>query len=102
MLFRQFLLASARPNHPNHKADETHAGLQRFKDDVLPLTVNYITDGPNNRIGIRTIHCISVRNCITTNGYNEVLNDQAANINISEINILKKTRTTLSQLRSGY
>ena len=72
MLFRQFLLASARPNHPNHEADETHAGLQRFKDDVLPLTVSYRTDGPNYRTDLKTIHCISFRNCIPTNGYNEV------------------------------
>ena len=109
MLSRQFLLGSARPSHPNHKNMQEapkrlmkHTLATRFKDDVLPLTTDGITDEPNYKKGLKTIHCNSVLNSIRTNGHNKVLNDQAPNVNITEINLPRRTRTILSQLRSGY
>ena len=102
MLSKQFLLSSARPSHPNHKdMQEAPKRLMkqtlasRFKDDVLTLTADGIMDEPSYKKGLKAI------NSIRTNGHNKVLNDQAPNINILEIILPRKTRTTLSQLRSG-
>ena len=70
----------------------------RFKDNLLPITANGITDEPTYKRGLKTINCSSVRNSIRTNGHNAVPNDQATNINITEINLPRKTRITVSQL----
>ena len=109
MLSRQFLLSSTRPSHPNHKdIQEAPKRLMRntlaskFKNDVLPFTANGVTDEPTYRAGLKTIHSSGVRDCIAKTGNNKVLNDIAPNINITETDLPRKTRTTLAQLRSGY
>ena len=61
-----------------------------------------ITNKRELKRGIKSIHTSSVRESINKLGNNRVLNAKPPEIHPSELELNRKTRTTLSQLRSGF
>ena len=109
MLSKQFLLATTKPDHPNHadlnkplprKMKETLTS--KYKDDITALIPDQGTDISTYRTGIQRIHTESVANTITNQTNNLVLNYPAPPVNKLELNLPRNTRVKLSQLRSGY
>jgi len=109
MLSKQFLLQTCRPNHPNKK-DLNHVPPRTMKEtlvtkyaaDVSPFTINNTIDDLNYKEAVRSIHTTSVQRTIQRQAPNKVLGVPAPNINKNEKTLPRRTRTLLSQLRSGY
>ena len=109
MLSKQFLLSTARPSHPSHRI--THTAPPRvmkdtlttkFGGDIRPFTIRGTIDDINYKEGLKSIHTQSVQDAIQQQENNKVLQAPAPSINASEKTLPRRTRTTLSQLRSGY
>ena len=109
MLAKQALLSSARTNHPNHK-DITAMPSRimkptlttAFAEAVLPLTLDgIVVDDTNYKEGLKSIHTSCVQDTIAKQ-VNKILNAPPPKIDDSEKDLPRRTRTTLSQLRSGY
>ena len=107
MLSKQFLLQTHQTNHPNRQWNPTDPPQRLMKptlvschqDSIEPLLTN--TEGWY-KSGIKSIHTTAVSNII--NGYepNNVLQRIPPVISPDERRLSRSTRTTLSQLRSGY
>ena len=110
MLTKQFLLSTTRPTHPNHSDINTApprrimkpSMLTRFAEDIRPLAPTGISDDINYKEGLKTLHTSSVQATIAKQSDNAVLGTKAPKVNKSETILPRKTRTILSQLRSGY
>ena len=70
--------------------------------NIVSLTLNgIVADETNYKEGLKSIHTSCVQATID-NQTNKILNAAPPKIDDSERNLPRKTRTTLSQLRSGY
>ena len=109
MLSKQFLLTTQLPNHPNKESLDpptTGRPMRRtlpldYGDEIKALLPENF-DHDTRKTLLKTIHTNSVRESINNMGHNKVLNRPPPPINDSERTLDRKTRTTLSQLRSGY
>ena len=111
MLSKQFLLATRKPDHPNHQSTQLtppprlmKENLQsRFLNDISPLTdEDRCVDEASYKAGLKLIHTDCVGKTIENLEDNKVLHAPAPEIHPSETSLPRKTRTTLAQLRSGY
>ena len=109
MISKQFLLSTTKPDHPNHRnLDETIPRLMKptlrsaFKDDIK----QHIPQGGSTlgsyKAGLKSIHTESVGETIRNQAANPVLQRPAPPVNPAEKTLPRKTRVTLTQLRSSY
>ena len=75
--------------------------MLEYKKNVAPLFANSFTD-ENYKFIKKEIHTRSVENTITAYPHNKVLGRTPPPLVKEEIDLPRKTRATLSQLRSGY
>ena len=109
MLCAQYLASSLQPNHPSYPVVTADSGprtmkytLQRrysaevesFKDESGAIE--------DPKMALDTIHRRAVDESIRARGNNRVLGTPAPRINEEEQTVPRKTRRTLSQLRSGF
>ena len=108
MLSKQFLLATQKVNHPNY--DNHHHDPPRLMkksltsehgDYIYNLT-NGIHDETNHKSLLKRIHTESVSATIALESPNPILGHKPPEIDKSERDLPRITRSTLSQLRSGY
>ena len=110
MLSKQYLLATQKQDHPckinllsppprriMKKTLKTEFGSE--VKDILP--VGGLTQD-TYKIKLKEIHTNDVRTDISNNSHNPVLNEPAPPIHKDELKLPRRTRSTLSQLRSGY
>ena len=110
MLSKQFLLATQRPNHPcpvnlnnppppriMKKTLKTRFGTEI--QDILPRDA--LTQ-ETYKTKLKSIHTAEVAKDIRNNGNNPILNAPPPKINKKEKELPRRTRSTLSHLRSGY
>ena len=103
---KQALLCSARPDNKDITAMPSRIMkptlTTAFAEAALPLTLHgIVVDVTNYKEGLKSIHTSCVQDTIA-NQTNKILNDPLPKIYDSEKDLPRRTRTTLSQLRSGY
>ena len=110
MLSKQFLLATQKSDHP------TAIDLDsRLPSRIMKKTLKYRFGRELKRLvpeppiseqeykkHLKTIHTNSVRDTINSRNVNRVLGRAPPEININEKSLPRSTRSTLSQLRSGF
>ena len=109
MISKQFLLATQRENHPNYKDLSTPAYERpmkgtlhsRFGNEIINKTHNQRLNEDSYKRFLKEIHTDEVRKTIL-NQQNNILQAVPPEINQEEKTLPRKTRCTLSQLRSGY
>ena len=109
MVTEQYLAACHLPGHPGrkhvgrppsarHHLKKTHL---KYKDSVSPLFSTQ-PDENSYKYVKKVIHTRSVENTINSYELSKVLGRTPTPINKEELTLSRKTRATLSQLRSGY
>ena len=108
MLGKQFLLATQKPEHPN-KTDLSapppprqmkRTLRSRFGNEIKSLSNPNLTND-QYKSKLKQLHTRSVRQVINSLD-NKVLHGRPPEINRTEQSLPRTTRSTLSQLRSGY
>ncbi len=109
MLSKQFLLQTQLPNHPNRvdlnapppRRQMNETLRSKFGDEIKQMSQ---PDMPQDvyKQRLKALHTNSVRKNIAKLEHNKVLGAPPPKINDSEKALPRVTRTTLSQLRSGY
>ena len=109
MLSQQFLLSTLKPSHPNNRpldhAPErlmSHSLNTKFADSIRPLAPDGAIDDQSYKEGLKKIHTNCVTNVIRQENDNRVLGAPAPRISSMEKTLPRRTRTILSQLRSGF
>ena len=98
-----------QPSHPLHKFTNQQASQRKMKNSVFLSNNNYITHIPTNdnvtakdtEQNKKLIHTSIVQTYLNTRTNNKILNDIPPKINPEEETLPRKTRRTLSQLRTG-
>ena len=107
MVTKQHLLNSYLPDHPGNK----HLTLPRpprkkklSMYSYLPEVAEYspLNNKKEVRLAMNKVHTISVRDSLNKLAVNRVLQTKPPEIHPSELQLERKTRTQLSQLRSGF
>ena len=108
MITQQYLAACHLPGHPGRdqltrppsrrKLKTTHLD---YLDDVQDFFVNN-TDDSTYKSAIKSIHCTTVTRTVNSYPVNKVLNEPPPTISNEETELPRKTRSILSQLRSGF
>ena len=109
MLSRQFLLSTQKPNHPN-RLDLNHRPDRIMKPTLTTMYAESIKhlvpdgglDEESYKAGLKRLHTECVSMTINNQAYNNIINAPAPRICPTEEYLPRQTRTTLSQLRSGY
>ena len=109
MLSKQFLLTTQTPNHPNYEDLPGPPPPRPMKktlkscygNEIKGLAPTPIDQDTRKRL-LKTIHTREVRRSVQNLGNNKVLNSIPPDIDKTEKELPRQTRTTLSQLRSGY
>ena len=107
MKTKQYLLTCHQPNHPGYKhvhkplppRKHLKPTLQTFRNSVqqhLPI------NSDNRKSKLKAVHTAEVRNCLENLPPNRVLGHLPPEINKEELNLPRKIRSELSQLRSGF
>ena len=73
-----------------------------YHDDIAHLVSEGGNTNATHKIGLRVIHSEEVEKYIQSAPHNKVLNAPPPEIHTEEKTLPRKTRSTLSQLRSGY
>ena len=110
MLSRQYLLATQQDTHPNTIDLNQDPPTRLMKKTITSEHGNYVNnlihndnlDNTQYKILLKTIHTESVSATITAQENNPTLGRPPPEIDKTEKDLLRKTRSTLSQLRSGY
>ena len=109
MTAQQYLASCHVPAHPGKKHLGKPVPPRKMKKsllDYLDETKEFLLlDDPSeelNKTTLKSIHTYSVKKCLEKYKYNKVLNAPAPEINPEVLKLNRKTRATLSQLRSGY
>ena len=119
LLCCQFLVSSLRRNHPSHNiVRKLPARRSRvaptedftpketlynfFKDKVMPFIVNDVVPEEGYKAALRSLHTDFVSRALENFSPNAVLGVRPPEISEEEVQLPRKARTTLSQLRSGY
>ena len=108
MLTKQFFLNCHLPGHPSYKHLNRQApGRPNRKPTILRLKLSIehllpVPDKPSLKQSINRIHTETVQSTINQYENNKVLNDIPPEISSEEVNLSRKERCLLSQLRSGY
>jgi hypothetical protein len=110
LLCSQFLASALRPHHPSFPTVTSLSGPRHMKHTLqsrfLPSLVPYLHNGtirPDSyRQTIKALHTAAVTSAIAAQDVSKVLNQAPPPIDPSELELPRRFRTTLSQLRSGY
>jgi hypothetical protein len=110
MLSRQYLLATQQDTHPNTIDLNQDPPTRLMKKTITSEHGNYVNnlihndnlDNTQYKILLKTIHTESVSATITAQENNPTLGRPPPEIDKAEKDLPRKTRSTLSQLRSGY
>ena len=109
MLSKQFLLATKMTGHPNFSIPYTKPDrimkedLQsKFEDEIQHLFKEDGNSKADHKLGLLNIHTEEVAKAIDNIPPNKVLGQKAPEISSEEKTLPRGTRSTLSQLRSGY
>jgi len=110
MISKQFLLATTKPDHPNHiDLNEPppprimkETLTTRFSSDIASLVPESGSNTSTYKSGLQIIHTRSVQNVINNQSNNPILQEPAPPIHKSESELPRQARVTLAQLRSGY
>ena len=110
LLSRQFLLRTQLPDHPNHRTLDKPRRYRKMKntlrseyrDDIQNLIPEGGLDQTSFKNGLKTLHTRAVRNSIGNRKHSKVLHRPAPDTNPEELTFPRRTRRTLTQLRSGY
>jgi hypothetical protein len=107
MLADQFYASCLDSNHPNHdlttfeRPRPMKNTLRSFSKDRVNRASTHFPQGPIRRIH-QQIHTSTVQNTINNFPINSLLGTRPPRISKSEKKLPRISRTTLSQLRSGY
>ena len=108
MISKQFLLATQKPDHPNHTDLSRPPPLRHMKQSLsskfgneIKTIARNLTEG-NYKQTLKFIHTKSVKEALSRYDNNKVLQTRPPEINGSEKSLPRTTRSTLAQLRSGY
>lgn len=108
MLSQQYVLKCLQPQHPNHRLTQLHPPHRQIRKSAITKYSGMMNNIPPpvthrelNR-GIKQIHTDTVRRTTTQYDFNRVLGTRPPPIDPSEITLPRETRSTLSQLRSGW
>ena len=107
MVTKQFLLGCHAPNHPGNKHIDAIRPPRNLKPTLYQHNQEVTNLLPVNtkqelKRGIKSIHTKSVRDSINNLKVNRVLQTKPPEIDQSETELNRKTRSTLAQLRSGF
>ena len=110
MLSKQFLLATQKPDHPNQRSLNLltpprimkHTLDTKHSNSIKSILPNGIADEDTYKRKLKEIHTATVSTSINNQNANKVLNSAPPPIDPSEKSLPRRTRTLLSQLRSGY
>ena len=108
MITKQFLLSTQKPGHPNHTdlyrppppRQMKQTITSKFAAVLKPIARNLTLD--NYKKKLKYIHTKSVKDSLSAFSDNKVLNSRPPAIKEKEKSLPRTTRSTLSQLRSGY
>ena len=109
MLSKQFLLATQKSGHPNRidlsapppKRQMKKTLKSSFGKEIKDISYPDLAEN-DYKANLKRIHTKTVKNVISNAEPNKVLKTRPPEVNKSEINLPRTTRSTLSQLRSGY
>ena len=108
MLSKQFLLSTKQTGHPSQHDDiSTPPRIMRkslsimYHNEISHLIRDGGNSKPQHKLGLNSIHSNSVQAYLETAPPNKVLNAPPPEIHAEERSLPRKTRSTLSQLRSG-
>ena len=110
MLSEQFLFATQKPNHPNNHCLNKPPPPRPMKktidtkhsESIRSILPNGLTDNDIYKRKLKEIHTNSVSTAINNQEANKVLQTAAPQLDPSEKSLPWRTRSLLSQLRSGY
>ena len=107
LLTKQFLLNCHLPRHPGNKFVNQPLPRRKLKPTIMNLKEEVshllpISDKKNLRQKMNIIHREVVEDTIQKYPDNKVLNESPPEINQEELSLTRKSRSQLSQLRSGY
>lgn len=110
MLSKQFLLATQKSDHPTPINLDSRLPSRimkktlkyRFGREIKRLVPERPISEQEYKKHLKTIHTNSVRDTINSRNVNKVLGRAPPEINAAEKSLPRSTRSTLSQLRSGY
>ena len=108
LLTKQYVATMHHSEHPNHHIAQEHHIPPRVMRQTPMLThkkdlpIINLDPLPSKKILLSTIHTQAVEEAISKLPPNQVLNAPAPEISKDEVKLPRKTRSTLSQLRSSY
>jgi len=111
LLCSQYLTSSLRPDHPNYALAKQHPGPRSMKHTLqsrfLP-SISHLLD-PNGdcspssyKQSLRSLHSSAVVSSVSSLEDNKVLHALPPPVSELERSLSRRTRSLLSQLRSGY
>ena len=104
-LSAQYLARCLEPGNVNNSITTRNTPKRRMKETVFTRhrsTVEPTMIAKDRKATLHAIHTKAVNEAVTSQGRNVVLEDPPPLINISEKELTRKERTTLTQLRSGH
>ena len=110
LLSSQFLARTLVPSHPSHPITTASSGprtiRQTLQSRFLPNLTPYLTRGtvpPDHyKHIIQSLHTTAVTSAIAARAPNRVLNTPPPPISDEETSLPRRSRSVLSQLRSGF
>lgn len=107
LLTEQYVLAMHLPGHPGQKHLDRPPPQRKMKSTAIDLKSNVrqclpITNKPSYKKGLKRLHTKVVKTCISKYSNNRVLGTRPPEVHKSELNLKRKARTSLAQLRSGF
>ncbi len=107
LLTEQYVLAMHLPGHPGQKHLDRPPPQRNMKCTAIDLKSNVrqclpITNKPSYKKGLKRLHTKVVKTCISKYSNNRVLGTRPPEVHKSELNLKRKARTSLAQLRSGF
>ena len=107
MITNQFTLNCFLPNHPGNRTTNVHCQPRKRKKNILHQITEIqkhlpISDKKDLKKKMNKIHTDYVQKTLSTYPPSKVLNVTPPEINSEETDMSRKSRSYLSQLRSGY
>ena len=110
MTATQHLASALRPTHPSHAEATAPKGPRNMKETLSSAFISHLEPHLTDNVlppgaypeTLKAVHTSFVQSSIAKIGANPILNEIPPAVDKSEAELPRKTRTTLSQLRSGH
>ena len=107
LLTEQYVLAMHLPGHPGQKHLGRPPPQRNMKTTAISLKPKIehclpVPDKPSYKKGLKRLHTRAVRTTLSKYENNRVIKTKPPEINKNEMNLHRRTRTYLAQLRSGF